>query len=220
MVKSKMLWRGAAVLSLASAALFDGVVGQVITITEYASVCSAVYTTGSKSVTVVQSTVTVEPVPWTDAAANSGTPFIIAIQFGVQSRSLRKRQSQPDAYLTADGNTTADVTLATQYSLTNGQLSSIDGRYISTTSGTPYEPFAVSSTLGSISTTFAVVNTELSWKSSAFDNGDAQFYSQPAGVVHNAQIIAKFSGAVDPSWALISLYTMPGMLLWLLRQQL
>lgn len=203
-----MFWRSAAALSLALASLFDGAQSNIITITEHASVCRAVYTTGSKSVTVVQSTVTVKPVPWTDSAANSGTPFVLEVQFG--SAPTRKRTAQGPFYLTADGNTTIDSTQATQYTIISGQLSSTNGRYISTTPGTLNQPFAVLSTLESISTTFAVQNSGLVWSNSAFDNGVVTFFSTPAGVFNNAQIIVRFSGAIDPSWSAIAFLAIPG----------
>ncbi|KAK5125185.1 hypothetical protein LTR85_000861 [Meristemomyces frigidus] len=198
-----MMWRGAAGI-FALASLLGEAQSNAITITEYASVCSAVYTTGSKSVTVVQSTVTVQPIPWTDATANSGTPFVLGIQFGGGSR----KRAAP-AYLTADGNTTTDTTQATWYTVINGQLSDSNGHYVSTSSSTLSQPLAVSVVTSPITTTFHITNSVLGWNNSAFDNGVAEFFSTPAGVVNNAQIITRFNGAIDPSWSAISFHAVP-----------
>lgn len=199
-----MLWRSVAALSLASAALVDEVLSQVVTITEHASVCSAVYTTGSRSVTVVQSTVMVEPLPWTDPAANSGTPFVLQVQGDAQ-------QAQVQAWLTANGNTTTDSTQATQYKITDGELSTVGGATFSTSPNTAYQPLAVMSLLGSITTTFIVKGGVMEWTNTDFEDGTASFYKSPASLANNAQVIARFSGAVDPSWSPVVLKAMPGM---------
>lgn len=202
-----MLWRATTALLLAAGAFSESALGQVVTVTEYASVCSAVYTTGSRSVTIVQSTVTVQPQPWSDAAANSGTAFVIEV--GVPSSS-KKRQSAVTSYLMANGNTTIDGSKAALWTINDGQLSS-GNLYVTTSYGTAHEPFAVANTIGTISTTFAVQNGIFYWNNSAFDGNTTQFYKVPGGLVDNAQVVARFSGPIDPSWAVLTLSAVPGM---------
>ncbi|KAI7220945.1 hypothetical protein KC333_g2055 [Hortaea werneckii] len=198
-----MRWCGAAAaLMLAVPAL-----GDVITITEYPSVCSAVYTAGSRSVTVVQSTVTVQPQPWTDEGANTGMPFVIEVDWEGLG-SYKKRQAAQIAYLMANGNTTTDSSKAARWQIRDGQLSSGD-LFVSTSPGIQHEPFAVASTIEAISRTFAVQNSMFYWNNSAFDGNTAEFYKWPAGVFDNAQVIARFSGPIDPNWARIVLSAAP-----------
>ena len=178
---------------------------QVVTITEYASVCSAVYTTGSQSVTVVQSTVTVQPQPWNDGAANGGAPFVVALQYGVVAAAIKRQAGQATSYLMADGSTTTNETTATRYQIFNDQLSSVSGFLLSTTNSTLHEPFAVSSVTGAISTTFTIQNSVLSWVNSAFSGGAAQFF-----IVSNGHVEARFNGTIDSSWRSITFIAVPG----------
>lgn len=199
-----MRWCGAAAaLMLATPAL-----GDVVTITEYPSVCSAVYTAGSRSVTVVQSTVTVQPQPWTDEGANTGMPFVIEVDWEGLG-SYKKRQAAQIAYLMANGNTTTDGSKAARWQIRDGQLSSGD-LFVSTSPGIQHKPFAVASTIEAISRTFAVQNSMFYWNNSAFDGNTAEFYKWPAGVFDNAQVIARFSGPIDPDWTRIVLSAAPG----------
>ncbi|KAI7707330.1 hypothetical protein KC353_g11699 [Hortaea werneckii] len=198
-----MRWCGAAAaLMLATPAL-----GDVVTITEYPSVCSAVYTAGSRSVTVVQSTVTVQPQPWTDEGANTGMPFVIEVDWEGLG-SYKKRQAAQIAYLMANGNTTTDGSKAARWQIRDGQLSSGD-LFVSTSPGIQHKPFAVASTIEAISRTFAVQNSMFYWNNSAFDGNTAEFYKWPAGVFDNAQVIARFSGPIDPDWTRIVLSAAP-----------
>ncbi|KAK4497226.1 hypothetical protein PRZ48_011676 [Zasmidium cellare] len=209
------------VLGLAVAALPLGALSQVITITEYPSTCSAVYTTrtasftngsaiytsGSSSVTVYQSTVIVTPLPssasatptaLSDAALNEGLPFVLQIQPGVGGGS-KKRQAESATYLTAGGYTTTDPSRAVQYRISNGTLGATTGGWISTEPDVENMPFAISSTLRSISTRFAFEDLQLHWNNTAFDGGAAGFFTVPAGN-GSQQVIVRFSGPRDPSW--------------------
>ncbi|KAI6845208.1 hypothetical protein KC327_g7703 [Hortaea werneckii] len=198
-----MRWSGAAAALMLAAPAF----GDVVTITEYPSVCSAVYTTGSRSVTVVQSTVTVQPQPWTDEGANAGLPFVIEVDWQ-DLGSYKKRQEAQIAYLLANGNTTTDGSKAARWQIRDGQLSSGD-QFVSTSPGIQHESFAVASTIEAISRTFAVQNSIFYWNNSAFDGNTAEFYKWPAGVFDNAQVVARFSGPIDPDWARIVLSAAP-----------
>ncbi|KAF2166277.1 carbohydrate-binding module family 18 protein [Zasmidium cellare ATCC 36951] len=213
------------VLGLAVAALPLGALSQIITITEYPSTCSAVYTSrtatftngsaiytsGSSSVTVYQSTVVVTPIPssapatptaLSDAALNEGLPFVLQIQPGVGGGSKR-RQAESATYLTAGGYTTTDPSRAVQYRINNGTLGATTGGWISTEPEVENMPFAISSTLGSISTEFAFQNLQLHWNNSAFDGGAAGFFTVRAGN-GSQQVVVRFSGARDPSWVAVT----------------
>ncbi|KAK0365786.1 hypothetical protein LTR94_005599 [Friedmanniomyces endolithicus] len=207
--EAKMYWRSAAALSLASLSLVDRVCGSLVTVTEYPSACSAVYTADTTSVTVAQSTVTVQPQSWSDAIVNSGTPFVLEVA-SPSAGSTRKRQLSGVAYLTANGNTTTDGSLATHFRIANGLLTSVNGGYASASVNVMHQPFALFASVGSIETTFAVSNLTLGWNNTAFSSGAAEFFKVPAGLVNNAQVIVRFSGSIDPSWSPILLTAMPG----------
>ncbi|KAK3630809.1 hypothetical protein LTR56_017226 [Elasticomyces elasticus] len=204
-----MYWRRAAALSIASLGLVDSAYGSLVTITEYASACSAVYTTGSRSVTIVQPTVTVEPQPWSDAAANSGTAFVLEVSPSGISSGSTKRQSSSIAYLMANGNTTTDGTLATHYKITKGQLTGVSGGFISTSANVANQPFGLSAGVNGISTTFAVKSGSLGWANATFTGGAASFFKVPASRIDNAQVIVRFGGNIDPSWSSVVLMAMP-----------
>ncbi|KAK5729630.1 hypothetical protein LTR17_011817 [Elasticomyces elasticus] len=204
-----MYWRGAAALSIASLGLVDSAYGSLVTITEYASACSAVYTTGSRSVTIVQPTVTVEPQTWSDAAANSGTAFVLEVSPSGISSGSTKRQSSSIAYLMANGNTTTDGTLAAHYMITKGQLTGVSGGSISTSANVANQPFALSAGVNGISTTFAVKSESLGWANATFTGGAASFFKVPASRTDNAQVIVRFGGNIDPSWSSVVLMAMP-----------
>ncbi|KAK5690427.1 hypothetical protein LTR97_012295 [Elasticomyces elasticus] len=204
-----MYWRGAAALSIASLGWVHSAYGSLVTITEYASACSAVYTTGSRSVTIVQPTVTVEPQPWSDAAANAGTAFVLEVSPSGISSGSTKRQSSSIAYLMANGNTTTDGTLATHYKITKGQLTGVSGGFISTSANVANQPFALSAGVNGISTTFAVKSGSLGWANATFAGGAASFFKVPASRTDNAQVIVRFGGNIDPSWSSVVLMAMP-----------
>ncbi|QIX00741.1 hypothetical protein AMS68_006258 [Peltaster fructicola] len=181
---------------------------QIYTITEYPSTCSAIYTSGTQSVTVVQSTVTttVSPTPFGDAAANSGTPFVL--QVGQAAVGNTRRQAST-TWLMPNGNTTTDGTLAAQFYINNGQLRLVTGGYYSTSPGVTSQPFAASTKLSSINSTFTVFTGQLHWDNQAFTaDGGALFYETPAGAVTNAQVIVSFlsDGSTTPaSWSPVRL---------------
>ncbi|KAK4960559.1 hypothetical protein LTR10_003455 [Elasticomyces elasticus] len=204
-----MYWRGTAALSIASLGWVHSAYGSLVTITEYASACSAVYKTGSRSVTIVQPTVTVEPQPWSDAAANAGTAFVLEVSPSGISSGSTKRQSSSIAYLMANGNTTTDGTLATHYKITKGQLTGVSGGFISTSANVANQPFALSAGVNGISTTFAVKSGSLGWANATFTGGAASFFKVPASRTDNAQVIVRFGGNIDPSWSSVVLMAMP-----------
>lgn len=183
--------------------------GQTITVTTHISACAATYST-----VTVPSTVTVQPTPFTDAMANSGTPFVIRLQ-QVDTSGYPDQSSAP-YWLTANGNTTTNVGSATVYEIVDGQLMTyIDGYLVSTNNGVVDQIFsASSSTAGSIKTFFTVNNRMLNWTNAVFTNGTAQFYKLPPGLLQNAQILAKLIGPMEPqrSWSPVILYIDPGKL--------
>ncbi|KAF2770919.1 hypothetical protein EJ03DRAFT_50769 [Teratosphaeria nubilosa] len=195
----RMRMHGATALALASAGLFSSVSGQVVTVTEYAT-CSAVYTSGSQTVTVIQSTATVGPTPLSDASANSGTPFVLAVNTGTSSR---KRQATT-AWVAENGNMTTNGTEAAVFIITNGNLSSRAG-IVSTSQGVNFNVFAAAPAVGNISLTFSISNGALRWVNSAFDGGSATFYKTPADLVEGAEVLARFAGAIESSWAAVLL---------------
>ena len=195
-----MYWRSAAALLFTLATAFDRANAQVITITEHLSACSAVYTSGSRSVTVVQSTVTVSPVPWTDKDANTGTPFVLEVEQVTAGRT-GKRQAGSAVWVMPNGFTSTVGSDAAQFVIKDGQLSTINGGFVSTNDGIPHVRFAVSPDPQDTSKTFVVEGGMLHWNNADFSGGVAQLYQTPAGQIDNAEIIARFAGAVNPDWA-------------------
>lgn len=183
-------------LGLAIAIAPLGVLSQVITITERPSACSAIYTSGSSSVTVVHSTVTVAPIPFTDALVNGGTPFVIEVQPGT---AVRRRQSERSMYINADGRTTTNGSEAVVYRILNGTLQSIAGGYVSTDASADSALFAISAVAKAISSSFFSRNLHIGWNNTAFDGGACDFYTTPADD-GSLDIIAYFRGVVDASW--------------------
>ncbi|KAK6005862.1 hypothetical protein QM012_007504 [Aureobasidium pullulans] len=181
---------------------------QTITLTTHVSACSATYTSGT-STTVIQSTVTVQPTPWTDAAANGGAPFVIRLQqVGVSG--------YPDAdtapyWLTANGNTTTNTSAAAVYTINEGRLAILNGSHVATNFNVVDQAFGVTDYDLPINTTFSVNDRMLNWTNSLFTNGTAQFYQLPPGLLDNALILAKFLGPMEPqrSWSPVILYVEP-----------
>ncbi|RDW88556.1 hypothetical protein BP6252_00588 [Coleophoma cylindrospora] len=101
--------------------------------------------------------------------AATSTPFVLQIvPFALQKRQV------VNTYVAADGRTTTDGNSAAVFTLQGAQLLS-NGELISTVPNTAAQVFAVSSVIGSISTTFAGTNDILSWTNDAFSNGTASF---------------------------------------------
>lgn len=196
------------VLSSALSLCFTVTNAQIITVTTHISACSATYPLAST--TTVPTTVTLQPTPWTDAMANSGTPFIIRVE--QTDSSGYPDESTTPYWLMENGNTTTNASIATVYRISSGELTTYNGSYISTDYGVLNEPFAVSQSLEPISTTFSVSNYTLYWNNTEFSNGTAQFYKLPAGLLDNAQILAKFIGSMEParSWSPVVLLVDPG----------
>ena len=197
--RAGVLWATAAICSTALA--------QVITITEYASACSAIYTSGTTSVTIVQPTVTVQPIPFDDAAVNSGTPFALQLP-PTGSGTKRKRAVE---YIGYQGYLTDDASIAADYTITNGQLSISDRdgtplRYMSTYTGASSEPFQLPATAGNINTTFVAQSGVLYWKSPSFHGGSATFNLD----YDNSRIYIGFDGTSQGDWIAVNLQPIPG----------
>lgn len=176
------------------------VLSQVVTITERPSACSAIYTTGSSSVTVVQSTVTVAPIPFSDAVVNAGAPFVIEVQVGT---AARRRQASNSTYINANGRTTTNASEAVAYRILNGTLQSVAGEYISADAEADNALFALSAVAKDISTTFFSRDLKIGWNNTAFAGGACEFFTTAAedGAF---DIVSYFRGVVDASWSAVT----------------
>jgi hypothetical protein len=202
-------------LSLASAALSffsQACSAQTITLTTHVSACSATYTSGT-STTVIQSIVTVQPTPWTDAAANAGAPFVVRLQ-QVDTSGYPDQDTAP-YWLTSNGNTTINSSLAAVYTINAGRLSTLNGSHIATNVNVVDQAFGVTDYSLPINTTFSVNNMMLNWTNPQFSNGTAQFYKLPPGLLENALILVKYLGPMEAerSWSPVILYVEPGQLI-------
>lgn len=197
-------------LSIASALSFFSQTcsAQTITLITHVSACSATYTSGT-STTVIQSTVTVQPTPWTDAAANGGAPFVIRLQ-QVDVSGYPDQDTAP-YWLTANGNTTTNSSLAAVYTINEGRLATLNGSHVATNFNVVDQAFSTTDYDLPINTTFSVNNRMLNWTNSLFSNGIAQFYKLPPGLLDNALILAKFLGPMEAqrSWSPVILYVEP-----------
>lgn len=84
-----------------------------------------------------------------------------------------------------------DCSTAAPFVLDAGTLQ-LDGEFVSTNPGVPFELFAPSPATGSITTTLNIVDGVLVWDNAAFFNGSAVFYADGAN-----QIYATFAGPTD-----------------------
>ncbi|SMR60264.1 unnamed protein product [Zymoseptoria tritici ST99CH_1E4] len=180
---------------------------QVVTITEYTSgsACSAIYTTGTSTTTIVQSTVIVTPQPVSDASINGGDSFVIELQ---PATADRRRQESAPMYLDSTGTTNTDLNQAVRYRILNGTLQSVAGGYVSCDPTDDFKEFSISTTPGSIIETFYSENLIINWDNEAFDNGTTKFYTQARGD-GALRLIAYFRGVVEPSWSPVSLVIKP-----------
>jgi hypothetical protein len=193
-----MFVRKVAALFLTFGSLSKDTVAELITITQYASTCSAIYTTGTRSVTTIQSTTTVVSVPHNDAAWNGGSPFVLEIDADTASDPLPRRVDLTGRFwVTLNGSTSTDPSFAGQYYIRGGQLMSINGSYVSTNLNVQSQPFSISSTPGSISTSFTFKDGVLNWTSPRFIDGRAKFCKLPVSLVDDAQVLCQFLGPVQ-----------------------
>ncbi|KAH0346587.1 hypothetical protein KCU81_g3870, partial [Aureobasidium melanogenum] len=157
----------------------------------------------------IQSTVTVQPTPWTDAAANGGAPFVIRLQ-QVDTSGYPDQDTAP-YWLTANGNTTTNQSVAAVYTINEGRLAILNGSHVATNFNVVDQAFGVTDYDLPINTTFTVNNGMLNWTNPLFTNGTAQFYKLPPGLLDNALILAKFLGPMEAqrSWSPVILYVEP-----------
>ncbi|KXT14759.1 hypothetical protein AC579_7809 [Pseudocercospora musae] len=195
-----------AAFGLAIAALPFGVLSELVTVTEYPSACSAIYTSKSGSSTLMVSTVTVSPTPFSDASINSGATFAVEIQ--PMGQAAKKRQAESRTYLNAGGYTTTDPSQAVQYSINDGVLSATTGGSVTADQNDTSVPFAVSTTLKSIRTRFFSQNLTLGWNDTAFEGGAAEFYMTPA-FNGSQQVFAYLKGAHVANWMPVSFALRP-----------
>jgi hypothetical protein len=191
-----MFVRNAATLFFTVSLLNKDAFAELITITQYPSTCSAIYTTGSRSITIVQSTTTVVPVPYDDAAWNGGTPFVLEIQSDAGTDPLARRADLAGrSWVSLNGSTSTNPSEAGQYYIRSGQLLSINGSYVSTNLNVESQLFSIKTTPGSISTTFTFKDGVLNWTSPRFTGGRAKFCRSPVNLVDNAQVLCLFLGS-------------------------
>lgn len=194
--------------------VFSQVCGaQTITLTTHVSACSATYTSGT-STTVIQSTVTVQPTPWTDTVANSGAPFVIRLE-QTDISGYPDQDGAAPYWLTANGNTTTNSSLAAVYFINEGRMSLLNGSHIAANFNVVDQAFGVTNYPMPINTTFSVRNRMLNWTNPLFSNGTAQFYKLPPGLLDNALILAKFLGPMEAqrSWSPVVLWVEPSRIL-------
>ncbi|WPA97887.1 uncharacterized protein RHO25_002498 [Cercospora beticola] len=191
---------------------------QVSTITVYPSSCRATYTTvytytgtssGTRISTTVQSTVTVVPTPFTDDTINQGTPFLVEIQPASYARKNRRQAQPARSFLDINGYLTSEASEAVQYVINNGQLLVSSGGQGQVTAETTdlSVPFAASTTLKTIRTTFYSGSLRLGWNNTAFESGAAEFYQTQEG--SRTRIVVRLNGAVDPSWTAVNFNLQP-----------
>ncbi|KAG9963800.1 hypothetical protein KCU61_g3343, partial [Aureobasidium melanogenum] len=157
----------------------------------------------------IQSTVTVQPTPWTDTAANGGAPFVIRLQ-QVDVSGYPDQDTAP-YWLTANGNTTTNSSVAAVYTINEGRLAILNGSHVATNFNVVDQAFGVTDYDLPINTTFSVNDRMLNWTNPFFTNGTAQFYKLPPGLLDNALILAKFLGPMEAerSWSPVILYVEP-----------
>ncbi|OQO12417.1 hypothetical protein B0A48_03059 [Cryoendolithus antarcticus] len=187
-----MFTRLAITVSLAIFALTHSTWAQnVITITQHRSVCSAVYTSASTTVTVIQSTVTVTPSSTSGApSASTSAPSDTALNAGATFAI----EVAPGTWLTLNGSTTTNSSLAAQYTISNGGLySATTGLQISANPSDSTVSLAPSAAVGSITCCFSFVNGVLTWTNQAFANGAATFYASKLG--DGGSVVASLKGS-------------------------
>ncbi|THX21883.1 hypothetical protein D6D12_09669, partial [Aureobasidium pullulans] len=149
------------------------------------------------------------PTPWTDVAANGGAPFVIRLE-QVDASGYPEQDPAP-YWLTYNGNTTTNSSLAAVYFITEGRLSTQNGSHVATNINVVDQAFGITDYPLPINTTFSVRNRMLNWTNPLFTNGTAQFYKLPPGLLDNALILAKFLGPMEAqrSWSPVILYVEP-----------
>ncbi|KAE8442313.1 hypothetical protein EG329_003446 [Mollisiaceae sp. DMI_Dod_QoI] len=133
--------------------------------------------------------------PMLSATAQNTRPqstSAVVLQIQAIGQQKFKRQSSFD-FLTpnsADGQVACD---STTFTLSDGQLFTSDGRYLSTDDGVTWMPFQASSPALPISLQFGIdQNGYLEWNNVAFSGGTALFCQQPSG-----EVVVLFQGTTD-----------------------
>jgi hypothetical protein len=103
----------------------------------------------TRSVTIVQSTTTVVPIAYDDAAYNSGqAAFVLEIQPHAGTNPLARRADLAGrSWVSLDGSTSSNPSVAGQYYIRGGQLLSINGSYVSTNLNVESGPFSITNRL-------------------------------------------------------------------------
>ena len=104
----------------------------------------------------------------------------------------------------ANGVLTNTCQAATRFTFENGQLQSAGG-LVSTEIGLAYVPFTPSAEVGSITTTFAIVDSELVWFNQTFQNGGEAQYCTLGSTVE-----AVFQNPPPSNCNPVSLVVLPG----------
>ena len=204
-----MYWRSAAALLLSTVALFEGTSATLITVTKHVGSCKATYSSKTRSTTVVKSTVTVQPVPWTDQDANSGSPFVLELGIGGPGKGEKASYNS------------ADVCDA-QWSDNNGWLEGCsvrdkerevddNQRRLDIHASWCFKTSRLRShrVLQPINLNFHFQNGALRWSNSNFSGGAAQLYKAPIPNSNSKRVIVRFSGPIDPSWSALMVSARP-----------
>jgi len=119
---------------------------------------------------------------------------------------LAKRQNlgTTQGYVGANGVLTNTCQAATRFTFENGQLQG-PGGLVSTNVGLAYVPLAASNEVGGITTTFAIVDSDLVWFNASFGNGgEAQYCTL------DSTVEAVFQGPLPDNCSPVSISVLPG----------
>lgn len=116
------------------------------------------------------------------------TPTDSSFVMIVRGQDLHQKRQSGSYYVSADGVISNDCTHSPIYTINNGGLTATSNNVVytySTSSGVPYAAFVPSTVPGSITTTFWTgANQVLTWRNTAFFNGQAAFCAISNGTVY------------------------------------
>lgn len=197
--------------------LISHTTAQVITLTEYPSACSATYGNPPETITkTTTSIVTITPIP-TGTELEDGNPFVIRID---QPGFPYLLGLSAPSYLAVNGASVSSRTDAAKFELANGTLILLQtGGLVGTlesfnTSLFPSVPAGyspISKRVAAITTTFAVVNTTLTWNNTAFANGSASWYMSNSTTDGTSRVYARFGGQAEAGDVAVTLVAQEGM---------